>query len=82
MLKPVRLLAAKPLHDQLKPLPGALKPILARAIVWHVTLSASKIRCTSISQRLGRQDFISRRVNFAGTGAEVGDHVATFRGRR
>jgi hypothetical protein len=83
MLKPTRLLAAEPAHDHLKLLAGTIKPILARPIIRRaVVLTASKICCITTRRFRGRQDFTSRRVNFARTGAEVGDHVATFRGRR
>src|ERR1039458_8337285 len=74
MLKLARLLTANPAHDQRKPLPGALEPIPARPALRRLIRLESKIRCTSISRRVGQQDFISRRVKFTVTGAEVGDH--------
>src|SRR5450755_6294 len=75
MLNPVGLLAPEPAHDHLEPLAGTHEPIRSRAIARHGTLVTSKIRCTSISQPLSQQDFISPRVNSTVTGAEVGDHV-------
>jgi hypothetical protein len=78
MLKPVGLLATEPAHDHPEPLAGTLELVLSRAIARRGTLVTSKIRCTSISQPLSQQDFISPRVNSTVTGAEVGDHVATL----
>jgi hypothetical protein len=78
MLKPGRLLAPEPAHDHLEPLAGTRELVLSRATARRRTLVTSKIRCTSISQPLSQQDFISPRVNSTVTGAEVGDHVATL----
>jgi hypothetical protein len=69
VLKLASLLAPQPVQNQLKPLAGASEPSPASI------LGLREIRCTAISRRPTGQDFISRRVNFAVTGAEVGDHV-------
>ena len=41
-----------------------------------------KVPLTSSPSRRSRQDFIHRRIKFARTGVKIGDHAATFRGRR
>ena len=76
MLKPVGRREEKTLHEQRKPREGARKRILDREIVWDVTRSECKISCKSIRERRGRQDYNRGRVNYDGTGEEVGDHVA------
>ena len=70
MLEPRRLLRVQPPDDLLEPFTRAAKRILARAT------AGREIPCSSIHRPLGLQDFISRRVKFAITGAGVGDHVA------
>ena len=69
MLEPRRLQRAQPPDDLLQPLTRAAKRILARAT------AGREIACSSTSRALGLQEFISRRVKFAVTGAGVSDHV-------
>jgi len=73
MLKTGRVLAPQPTNDLLKPLTRATERILLAAV-------RREILCSTLSPTLSLQDFISRRVKFAATGAGVGDHVAHLPG--
>ncbi len=69
VLEPRRRSRLQPADDLVKPLTRAGERILAS------TITRREIHCSSISRALALQDFISRRVKLAVTGAGVGDHV-------
>ena len=68
MLKLGRLPRAQPPNDLLKPLARTGEPIPASTTTW------TEIHPGSITTALALQEFISRRVKYAATGAGVGDH--------
>src|ERR1035441_2813511 len=74
MLKLGGALAAKPADDPLQPLPGTSEPNGSQPLARHALRALLKIRCITAISLDGQQDFIGRRVKFAITGAEVGDH--------
>ena len=74
MLKPRRVAIFEPHNDLLKALTRAGEPIPTNMI------AGREIFCSSISCVLALQEFIRRRIKFAITGVEVGNHVAHLSG--
>lgn len=72
VLKLIRLDTRKLLNDLLQLGARPIKPISPAPL-------DRAVRCAGIAAAPRLQDFIGRRVKFAGTGAGVGDHEATSR---
>jgi len=77
-----RLLARQPHKLSIKQLPRTNKPHWRTGLTRRELPISPRLDCNAQPIAARRQDFIDRRVKFARTGVEIGDHVATFRGRR
>lgn len=77
-----RLLARQPVELRVKQLPRTSKPIRRAGLSGEALPDAARSLCNSQVKPTLRQDFINGPIKFARTGVKIGDHAATFRGRR